>query len=90
MVAGDTSVDLMALDVVYIAEFASAGWIEALDDLYTEDELQHIWMVLWKVQNMMETVCSTMVYECFCIILSYRCIRGSGNYRGSNYIPGLD
>ena len=29
----------MALDVVYIAEFASAGWIEALDDLYTEDEL---------------------------------------------------
>lgn len=39
MVAGDTSVDLMALDVVYIAEFASAGWIEALDDLYTEDEL---------------------------------------------------
>ena len=39
MVSEDTSIDVMALDVVYVAEFASAGWIEALDDLYTEDEL---------------------------------------------------
>lgn len=28
----DTSVDVMALDVVYISEFASAGWIDKLDD----------------------------------------------------------
>lgn len=31
MVSEDTSIDVMALDVVYVAEFASAGWIEALD-----------------------------------------------------------
>ncbi|MBQ1310686.1 MAG: ABC transporter substrate-binding protein [Blautia sp.] len=39
MISEDTSIDVMALDVVYIAEFASAGWLEALDDLYTEEEL---------------------------------------------------
>ena len=39
MIAQDTSVDIMALDVVYIAEFASAGWLESLDGLYTEEEL---------------------------------------------------
>lgn len=27
LASGDTSVDIMALDVVYIAEFASAGWL---------------------------------------------------------------
>jgi len=40
LVAQDTSVDVMALDVVYVAEFASAGWLEPLDDLYTSDELK--------------------------------------------------
>ena len=39
MVSEDTSIDVMALDVVYIAEFASAGWLENLDGLYTDDEL---------------------------------------------------
>lgn len=39
MVAQDTSVDIMALDVVYIAEFASAGWVADLSDLYSEEEL---------------------------------------------------
>jgi len=39
MVAQDTSVDIMALDVVYVAEFASAGWLEPLDDVYSEEEL---------------------------------------------------
>ena len=39
LVSEDTSIDVMALDVVYIAEFASAGWIENLDEVYTEDEL---------------------------------------------------
>ena len=39
LVSEDTSIDVMALDVVYIAEFASAGWLESLDGVYTEDEL---------------------------------------------------
>jgi multiple sugar transport system substrate-binding protein len=39
MIAQDTSVDVMALDVVYVAEFASAGWLEPLDDVFTEEEL---------------------------------------------------
>lgn len=39
MVAQDTSVDIMALDVVYISEFAAAGWVNSMDDLYTADEL---------------------------------------------------
>ena len=39
LVSEDTSVDIMALDVVFIAEFAAAGWVEPLDDLYTEEEL---------------------------------------------------
>ncbi|HEY9575158.1 MAG TPA: ABC transporter substrate-binding protein [Lachnospiraceae bacterium] len=39
LVSEDTSIDVMALDVVYIAEFASAGWIEELSDLYSEEEL---------------------------------------------------
>ena len=39
LVSQDTSIDVMALDVVYIAEFASAGWLEPLDDVYSEDDL---------------------------------------------------
>lgn len=39
MISEDTSIDVMALDVVYVAEFASAGWAEDLTDLYTEEEL---------------------------------------------------
>lgn len=39
MVAQDTSVDVMALDVVYISEFAAAGWVNPMDDLYTAEEL---------------------------------------------------
>ena len=39
LISEDTSIDVMALDVVFIAEFASAGWIEALDGLYTDEEL---------------------------------------------------
>ena len=39
LIAQDTSVDVMALDVVYIAEFASAGWVAPLDHLFTEEEL---------------------------------------------------
>ena len=40
LISQDTSVDLMALDVVYVAEFASAGWVENLDGLYTDEELE--------------------------------------------------
>jgi len=32
LASGDTSVDIMGLDVVYIAEFASAGWLMDLSD----------------------------------------------------------
>ena len=39
MVSEDTSIDVMALDVVYVAEFAAAGWAEDLSDLYTDEEL---------------------------------------------------
>ena len=39
LVSEDTSIDVMALDVVYIAEFASAGWLESLDDVYSEEDL---------------------------------------------------
>lgn len=39
MVAEDTSVDVMALDVTYVSEFASAGWIEPMTDLFTQEEL---------------------------------------------------
>lgn len=39
MIAEDTSIDVMALDVVYVAEFASAGWVAPLDGLFSEDEL---------------------------------------------------
>ena len=39
LISQDTSIDVMALDVVYISEFAAAGWVESLDDLYTEEEL---------------------------------------------------
>lgn len=36
LASGDTSVDVMALDVVYIAEFASAGWLEDLTPYFDE------------------------------------------------------
>ena len=39
MIAGDTSIDVMALDVVYISEFASAGWLAELDETFPEDVL---------------------------------------------------
>lgn len=43
LATGDTSVDVMALDVVYVAEFASAGWLEDLgtyfDDAYLSEFL---------------------------------------------------
>ena len=39
MVAEDTSVDVMALDVTYVSEFAAAGWIEPMTDLFTQEEL---------------------------------------------------
>mgnify|MGYP002800428875 CR=1 FL=1 len=32
LASGDTSVDVMGLDVVYVAEFASAGWLYDLTD----------------------------------------------------------
>lgn len=32
LASGDTSVDIMGLDVVYVAEFASAGWLYDLTD----------------------------------------------------------
>lgn len=32
LASGDTSVDIMGLDVVYVAEFASAGWLMDLTD----------------------------------------------------------
>ncbi|HNW87102.1 MAG TPA: ABC transporter substrate-binding protein [Candidatus Limiplasma sp.] len=34
MIAGDTSVDVMALDVVFVSEFASAGWLMPLNDAF--------------------------------------------------------
>ena len=34
----DTSVDVMALDVVYVSEFASAGWIDKLDNVVGSDK----------------------------------------------------
>lgn len=39
MVAEDTSVDVMALDVTYVSEFAAAGWIEPMTDMFTQEEL---------------------------------------------------
>ncbi len=41
LASGDTSVDVMALDVVYVAEFAAAGWLEPLDSYFdksTQDQ----------------------------------------------------
>lgn len=44
LASGDTSVDIMGLDVVYIAEFASAGWLmdlsEELDSSITDTMLE--------------------------------------------------
>lgn len=37
MIAGDTSIDVMALDVVFVSEFASAGWLTSLDEYFGED-----------------------------------------------------
>ena len=34
LASGDTSVDVMGLDVVYVAEFASAGWLAPLDSYF--------------------------------------------------------
>lgn len=34
----DTSVDVMALDVVYVSEFANAGWIDKLDNVIGSDK----------------------------------------------------
>lgn len=39
MISGDTSIDIMALDVVFISEFASAGWLQSLGEHFTDDEL---------------------------------------------------
>ena len=39
MIAGDTSIDVMALDVVFISEFASAGWLAELDETFPEEKL---------------------------------------------------
>ena len=33
LASGDTSVDVMGLDVTYISEFGSAGWLADLTDL---------------------------------------------------------
>lgn len=41
MVAQDTSVDVMALDVVNVSEFAAAGWLSPMDDLFEEGELDN-------------------------------------------------
>lgn len=37
LASGDTSVDVMGLDVVYIAEFASAGWLADLSEYVDSD-----------------------------------------------------
>lgn len=34
LASGDTSVDVMAVDVVYVAEFAAAGWLEDLGQYF--------------------------------------------------------
>lgn len=34
LASGDTSIDVMAADVVYVAEFASAGWLEDLGQYF--------------------------------------------------------
>ncbi|GIO36519.1 trehalose/maltose ABC transporter substrate-binding protein [Paenibacillus antibioticophila] len=36
LASGDTSVDVMALDVVYVAEFASAGWLTDLTQYFDQ------------------------------------------------------
>jgi len=36
LASGDTSVDVMALDVVYVAEFAAAGWLEDLGQYFDQ------------------------------------------------------
>ncbi|MFD2214957.1 ABC transporter substrate-binding protein [Metabacillus endolithicus] len=36
LASGDTSVDVMALDVVYVAEFAAADWLEDLGQYFDE------------------------------------------------------
>ncbi|WP_208589779.1 ABC transporter substrate-binding protein [Gracilibacillus suaedae] len=59
--AGSENLDIVNMDVVWTAEFAEAGWIEPLDDLFTEEmqsefiERQvdamtydgHVWAVPW-------------------------------------------
>lgn len=37
LASGDTSVDIMALDVVYVSEFASAGWLMDLSEDLSEE-----------------------------------------------------
>ncbi|MDD3174219.1 MAG: ABC transporter substrate-binding protein [Herbinix sp.] len=37
LATGDTSIDIMGLDVVYIAEFASAGWLADLGQYFDSD-----------------------------------------------------
>lgn len=39
LASGDTSVDIMGLDVVYVAEFASAGWLYDLTDQIDTSEM---------------------------------------------------
>jgi multiple sugar transport system substrate-binding protein len=38
LASGDTSIDVMALDVVYVAEFAAAGWLEDLGTYFDKSK----------------------------------------------------
>lgn len=40
LAARDSSFDVMSIDVIWPSEFVMAGWIDPLDDLYTEEELK--------------------------------------------------
>jgi multiple sugar transport system substrate-binding protein len=39
LVSRDTSIDIFALDVIWIAEFASAGWLAPLGDSFLREEI---------------------------------------------------
>lgn len=39
LAAHDGTIDVLSIDVIWPSEFVMAGWLEPLDDLYTEEEL---------------------------------------------------
>lgn len=42
LVSGDEDIDLFAMDVIWVEEFASAGWLAPLSPYFSKDELKHM------------------------------------------------